>query len=208
MFLTLRRAVLVALVVALASGIYSCVGLGRFLAREDPLTRADAIFLFAGSHAERPLEAVDLYKGGYAPIIVLTRPSEEPAVELLARRGIILPTSFSLMRDVLQKLGIPDQAIVVPARIHDNTAQEAQSLRALAVARGWRRVILVSSKYHLRRVRMASTRALRGTGVKIVLRASRYDQSTPGQWWQHRSDLRQILWEVPKLIGYAVGVGE
>jgi uncharacterized SAM-binding protein YcdF (DUF218 family) len=112
------------------------------------------------------------------------------------------------MRDVLKQLDVPDDALVVPDRVHDNTAQEAETLRALAVARGWRRVILVSSKYHLRRVGMASRRALRGTGVEIVRRASRYDPATPEHWWRHRADLRQILWEAPKLIGYAVGVGE
>jgi uncharacterized SAM-binding protein YcdF (DUF218 family) len=96
----------------------------------------------------------------------------------------------------------------VPDRIHDNTAQEAESLRELAVARRWRRVILVSSKYHLHRVGMASRRALRGTNVEIVLHASRYDPATPERWWQHRSDLRQILFELPKVLGYAAGVRE
>jgi uncharacterized SAM-binding protein YcdF (DUF218 family) len=204
----LRRFLVIATLVVVAAGAYGCNQLGRFLAREDPLARADAIFIFAGSQAERPLEAAELYHAGYAPLLVLTRPQEEPAVEVLARRGIELPTRFALMRQVLQKLDVPDAVIIIPERVHDNTAQEAETLRALAVARGWRRVILVSSKYHLRRVGMASRRALRGTGVVVMLRASRYDPSVPEEWWQHRPDLRLMLWEVPKVLGYAVGVGE
>ena len=208
MVITPRRVLLAAAALLLACGTYGCVNLGSFLASEDELVRADAIFVFAGSQAERPLEAADLFQAGYAPVIVLTRPTEEPAVELLVKRGIVLPTRFSVMRQVLARLGIPDAAVVVPERLHDNTAQEAETLRALALARGWRRVILVSSKYHLRRVGMASRRALRGTSIEIVLHASRYDPATPARWWRHRSDLRQILWEVPKVIGYAAGVGE
>jgi uncharacterized SAM-binding protein YcdF (DUF218 family) len=208
MFITSRRVVYVAALTLMACSAYGCARLGPFLAREDPLVNADAIFLFAGSQAERPLEAVDLFKRGYAPLIVLTRPTEESAITLLAGRGIILPTRFSMSRDVLRKLDIPDQAIIVPDRVHDNTAQEAETLRQLAAARGWRRVILVSSKYHLRRVRMASRRALRATNVDIVVRASRYDPAQPERWWQHRSDLRQMLWELPKLLGYTLGVGE
>src|SRR5687768_4717125 len=120
MFITFRRSLLVTLIVVLClCGTYGCLTLGTFLAREDPLTKADAIFLFAGSQAERPLEAADLFNAGYAPLIVLTRPTEEPAVELLARRGIALPTRFSMMQEVLQKVGIPDTAIVVPDRVHD-----------------------------------------------------------------------------------------
>jgi uncharacterized SAM-binding protein YcdF (DUF218 family) len=192
----------------LAAGTYGCVRLGSFLAPEDPLTKADAIFMFAGTQAERPLEGADLYKAGYAPVLVLTRPTEEPAVELLSRRGIELPTRFTLMRDVLRKLEIPDAAIIVPDRVHDNTAQEAETLRMLALTHRWRRVILVSSKYHLRRVGMAARRSLRGTDVTVILRPSRYDPAMPDRWWQHRADLRLILWELPKVIGYAVGVGE
>jgi uncharacterized SAM-binding protein YcdF (DUF218 family) len=202
------RPLAIAALIVVAAGTYGCAELGQFLAREDPVSKADAIFIFAGSQAERPLEASDLYHAGYAPLLVLTRPQEEPAVELLAVRGIELPTRFGLMREVLEKLKIPDEAIIVPDRIHDNTAQEADTLRKLAVERGWRRVILVSSKYHLRRVGMASRRALRGTNVVFTLRASRYDPAVPERWWQYRSDLRQILWEVPKVLGYAAGVGE
>jgi uncharacterized SAM-binding protein YcdF (DUF218 family) len=204
----LRRIVFATTLTILATGTYGCVRLGTFLAAEDRLTKADAIFVFAGTQAERPLEGADLYKAGYAPVLVLTRPTDEPALELLARRGIELPTRFALMRDVLRRLDIPDTAIIVPDRIHDNTAQEADTLRTLAVARRWRRIILVSSKYHLRRVGMAARRSLRGTDVTVILRASRYDPATPARWWRHRADLRQILWELPKVIGYAAGVAE
>lgn len=203
-----RWILLGATLVILAAGTFGCVRLGSFLAAEDPLTKADAIFMFAGTQAERPLEGADLYRAGYAPVLVLTRPTEEAAIEFLAKRGIELPTRFSLMRDVLRKLEIPDAAIIVPSRIHDNTAQEAHTLRELALEHRWRRVILVSSKYHLRRVGMAARRALRDTDVTIVLRASRYDPSMPERWWQRRADVRTMLWELPKVISYAAGMDE
>jgi uncharacterized SAM-binding protein YcdF (DUF218 family) len=202
------RRVLVVALVALSLGSVGCYRLGGFLAPEDSLTKADAIFVFAGSRAARPLEAVDLYNAGYAPVIVLTREQEEPAMAILAERGISVPTRFAMTRDLLRQLDVPDSAVITPDRIHDNTAQEASTLAALAASRSWRRVILVSSKYHMRRVGLASRRALRGSGVEVVLRPSRYDPATPGRWWQRRSDLREMLWEVPKLIGYAVGVRE
>jgi uncharacterized SAM-binding protein YcdF (DUF218 family) len=202
------RRVLVVALVALSLGSVGCYRLGGFLAPEDSLTKADAIFVFAGSRAARPLEAVDLYNAGYAPVIVLTREQEEPAMAILAERGISVPTRFAMTRDLVRQLDVPDSAVITPDRIHDNTAQEASTLAALAASRSWRRVILVSSKYHMRRVGLASRRALRGSGVEVVLRPSRYDPATPGRWWQRRSDLREMLWEVPKLIGYAVGVRE
>lgn len=192
----------------LATSVFGCAQLGEFLAVDESPTKADAIFVFAGSKAERQLEAVDLYRAGYAPVIVLTQATEEPALAELTRRGVTLPTQFSMARDILRQLGVPEAAVIAPARVHDNTAQEAATLRELAAARGWRRVILVSSRYHMRRVGMAARRALRGLPVEVVLKASRYDPAEPPDWWRRRADIRQILWEVPKLVGYAAGVGE
>jgi hypothetical protein len=66
---------------------------------------------------------------------------------------------------------------------------------------------VVSSKYPLRRVSFALRRALRDTGIEIVLRGSRYDLALPDYWWRKRRDIRWMMSEVPKLVGYALGVG-
>lgn len=208
MSIPFRRVLLIISTLALAIGVYSCAQLGQFLAREDPLSKADAVFVFAGSTAERQVEAADLFKAGYAPIVVITRATDDDALDELARRGIVLRTQHEITMELMGKLGVPPEQTLAPPRVHDNTAQETETLRQLAETRGWRRVILVSSKYHMRRVGLSARRALRGTSVAIVLRPSRYDPATPARWWRRRPDIREILWEVPKLVGYAVGVGE
>ena len=191
----------------IAAGAWTFVGLGRFLATEHPLQKADAIFVFAGSLAERPLEAADLFREGFAPKIVVTRATIEQATLQLGKRGVRIPTQFDLNKEVLLQLGVPATALVTPTFIHDNTGEEARTLRELALEQKWRTVILVSSKYHLRRLTLAAGRALRGTDVKIVARGSRYDQSVPARWWTRRGDIRWIASEVPKLVAYALGLG-
>ena len=188
-----------------AAGAYSFAEVGNFLAREDPLQKADAVFVFAGRYVERPLEGGDLYREGYAPRIVITRDRDDMPVPALERRGIDISTHVEVTRRMLQEMGIPDEAIITPDRIHDHTSDEAETLRQLALKYQWRRVILVSSKYHLRRVALAASRAMRGTGVEILLRSTRYDNSTPGRWWTRRADIRWIASEVPKFIGYRLG---
>ena len=54
---------------------------------------------------------------------------------------------------------------------------------------------------------MACIRALRGEGVTIVMRATRYDPSTPRRWWSTRSDIRWVVTEFEKLLAYGVGMG-
>jgi uncharacterized SAM-binding protein YcdF (DUF218 family) len=201
-----RLAAAAALAVA-ALVVVAFLQLGRFVAREDPLEHADAIFVFAGTLVERPLEAVDLFQSGYAPTIVLTRAIAEEALGHVERRGVRVPSALDLTRDIVRQLGVPDSAVIVPDRIHDNTGEEAATLRSLAANHGWKRVIVVSSKYHLRRVSIACRRALRGTGVELVMHGSRYDTSTPDRWWARRSDIRWLASEVPKLVAYVLGIG-
>ena len=195
------------LALLLIVGAFIFINIGRFLAREDPLQRADAIFVFAGTLAERPLEAADLYREGYAPWIVVTRATIDQATFQLEKRGVRVPTQYDLSREVLLQLRVPRGALITPSFIHDNTGEEARTLRELALEHKWRRVILVSSKYHLRRLTLAARRALRGTTVQVLARGSRYDESVPDRWWTKRRDIRWIVSEVPKLVAYAVGFG-
>ena len=202
-----RRTVLVLVLLILAIGGYGFVHLGTFMAPQDPLRKSDAIFVFAGTLVERPLEAADLYREGYAPRIVITRAVREQAIFSLERRGVRIPTDADLNREALLGVGVPASALIEPDRIHDNTAEEVDTLRQLVAQYHWHRIILVSSQYHLRRIRFATWREFRGTDVQLLLRGSRYDPSVPGRWWMHRSDIRWILTELPKLGAYLLGLG-
>jgi uncharacterized SAM-binding protein YcdF (DUF218 family) len=178
---------------------------GRFLQHEDPLQKADAIFVLAGARVERALEAVDLYKEGWAPVIVLSGGRVEEAEVLLQQRGVAFPRESDLLRDVMVRLGVPSSAIVQPPESVDNTGQEANVLRAMVQARHWRRVIVVTSKYHTRRARFAFRRGLEHTGAEPLVRATRYDPSDPARWWRSRADLRFAGSEWLKLIFYWLG---
>jgi uncharacterized SAM-binding protein YcdF (DUF218 family) len=203
-----RRRILVTVVAALlASAAYSFIELGSFLAREDDLRTSDAIFVLSGTKMTRPLEGADLYLKGYAPVLVMTRETIEPAVRVLRARGPAMPSDVERARDAFVQLGVPPTALILPDRIHDSTAAEAITLRELATRNGWHRVIVVTSMLHLRRAGFAMRRELRGTGVEVIMRGSRYDDATPARWWTNRGDIRDIIQEVPKLVAYLVGLG-
>ena len=190
-----------------ALGTYAFVHLGTFLAREDPLSKGDAIFVLSGTQMTRALEGADLYLKGYAPRLVLSREYLEPAFAIIERRGAPLSSQVERSRDVLIRLGVPPAALILPERLHGSTADEAITLRNLAQANRWRTVIVVSSKYHLRRAGFAMRRELSGTGVQVLMRGSRYDDARPERWWMQRADLRDMLSELPKFAAYVLGLG-
>lgn len=201
-----RRILLAALLLSIAGGAWFLYYGGRFLQHDDPLQRADAILMLGGARAERCLEAYELYKAGYAPVIVLSPGRLEQAEVLLRDRGVRLPPEVDLQRDVLRQLGVPiDRTLTLPVSV-DNTAQEAEVLHDLTRARGWRRVIVVTSKYHTRRSRFGFRREFAGSGTEIIVRSSRFDPSDPAHWWRARADVRYVLEEWGKLVAYRLGL--
>jgi uncharacterized SAM-binding protein YcdF (DUF218 family) len=201
------RTLAIVLVITLAVSAYAFAHIGLYLTKEDPLRKADAIAVLAGTRMDRALEAADLYQSAYAPRIVITREQEERSFAVLAGRGIALEADEDVTFDVLQKLGVPAQAITVPRTIHDNTAQEAQTLRQLAVNNHWRTLIVVTSKYHLRRAGFALRRELKDTDAEVVMHGTRYDEVNPDRWWTSRADWRWVITEGGKLVAYELGLG-
>jgi uncharacterized SAM-binding protein YcdF (DUF218 family) len=137
-----RRTILALLALAAVAGVWLLFYGGRYLQHEDPLRKVDAIFVLAGTRAERLLEAIDLYKEGYAPLVVLSPGRPEPGEELLRTRGILFPTEVELEGDVLRQSGLPAAAVLATNGYVDNTAQEANLLRAMVRAHGWRTVMV------------------------------------------------------------------
>jgi uncharacterized SAM-binding protein YcdF (DUF218 family) len=202
----LRRGTPFAVLAVVLGGVWLWLEGGRFLQNEDPLQHADAIFVLAGTQMERPLEGVDLYKEGWAPLIVISPGRPEPAERLVQSRGVRFPSYSSLVRDAMVQLGVPAAAIVANPGSMDNTASEANLLREMVIARQWRRVIVVTSKFHVRRAGFAFRRGLAGTGATPILRASRYDPADPARWWQKRADVRFAVSEWLKLVLYRFGL--
>ncbi len=109
---------------------------------------ADAILVLAGGTGEggdpgrraedRVLRAVELYQRGLAPRIVFSSPLEAGFRET------------EVMRTLAMMRGVPAEAILLEDRPR-NTHEHAVVLGALAAGQGWRRVLLVSSPYHMRR---------------------------------------------------------
>ena len=125
-----------------------------YLFVEDPLEAASAIVVLSGAIPYRPLEAAQLYKDGWAPRIVLTRPLRTKRHYALKALGLAYPEAHEVSRQVLLKLGVPDGAIgVIEGEIHSTISEAHQVLKELAPPEGTK-LIVVTSKQHTRRARL------------------------------------------------------
>jgi uncharacterized SAM-binding protein YcdF (DUF218 family) len=202
------RAAVAAVLVAMVAAAVLLRGAGRYLVVAQALQRSDAIVVLGGTRVERWLEAVDLYREGWSPRIVLSQGRVEAAELRLRQSGIRFPSEIELVRDAMVQMQVPASAIVVLPALLDNTAEEAMAVREAAAAAGWRRLIVVTSNYHTRRTLFAFERELRGTSIETRVRATRYDLVMPDRWWTVRADFRYVVSELQKLLAYRLGLGE
>jgi uncharacterized SAM-binding protein YcdF (DUF218 family) len=199
---------LIFLAILAAACWWGFVSLGHILHHEDHLEKADVIFALGGSRVDRIAEAGDLHLEGWAPRIMLSGQISEGAEDALRKRGITIPSELEMQRTILVSMGVPPDAIEELPDEQLTTATEGAAIASLARARNWSRIIVVTSKLHTTRARLAIRRSLQGTNAQVVVRATRYDPADVDRWWANRSDLRFALFEAQRLAAYWVGLAD
>jgi uncharacterized SAM-binding protein YcdF (DUF218 family) len=176
-------------------------GAARLLIVNDPPAQADIIFLLNGDFNTRPFRAAELYKQGAAPLVVIARCEDYPAV----RAGVI-PNDTDVSLAILKKQGVPAAKIVVlpfPGGV-TSTFDEARALAQYASEEGLQRVVIVTSEFHSRRSRWIFERELAGLGVSLSMSAVPNGSYSAGNWWQNEDGLIALNNEYIKLFFYFV----
>jgi uncharacterized SAM-binding protein YcdF (DUF218 family) len=196
------RWVVLILLAGIVLGIVTVPRIGPWLIAVDPLARADAIFVTDGKTPHREMEGAMLYREGWAPRVVVTLPRSDISEELRRLSGEPTPQDHSVA--MLRRGGVPESAIVRLDRRVENTLEELHVDFDYARAHGWRRVIIVSSPYHLRRIRVI-WRSRFEREIPALLRATRYERVETTSWWRSRRSLEDAVHEVAGIAHFLIG---
>jgi uncharacterized SAM-binding protein YcdF (DUF218 family) len=172
---------------------------GQALAVEDPQRPADAIVVVAGSTPSREEAAASLFREGRAPLVVVSRQFVPPRVRRLLDMGIREHDFQGESVLALERFGVPRAAIVTLDQPVQITETERALVAAAAHERGWRRLTLVTTWMHSRRVRLIwgrqSDGAIEGDLVPVA------DECAPPEpWWRRRRCSEAILHEYLGLL--------
>lgn len=162
-----------------------------------PPQAADAIVVFAGGvgesgkagggFQERVAQAVDLYRAGYAP-------------KLIFSSGYVFTLrEAEVMKAVAVDNGVPAEAILLEEKAA-NTHQNVTYTKQLLDQHQWRRILLVSSPYHMRR----ATSTWHKLAPEVAVTPTPVPQS---QFYSHErgaslEQIRGILHEYAALANY------
>lgn len=164
---------------------------GEFWVIDEPAQPSDAIVVLGDDNyaGDRAFHAAELYREGVAHAVV--------ASGRLLRQNVSLADVID--RD-LESFGVPAGSVVKLSSRAENTREEAEEVSRLIQARGWRRVMIVTSNYHARRARFIYGRIL-PPNVNFRVSGARDSEFDPSRWWQTR--LGQKLF-VSEVLGYFV----
>ena len=162
---------------------------GPWLVCEQPIDAPDAILVLGSHEHERLPEAVRLARRWPGAMVVLTQP--------------VTPTQFNCQDcanrvRTLGAAGVPSWRVrVLQPRVR-NTFEELQAAEKWAREHQARRLLIVTSPYHTRRVSWLSRAVFRWTAVGIV--ASAVEGGVAFPWWSRRYDRRYVLYEWAAIV--------
>jgi uncharacterized SAM-binding protein YcdF (DUF218 family) len=162
---------------------------GRFLCLTQSPKQADVIIVLSGGQG-RVEKGAELYKAGYAPYLLLSN-----SKELISSSGDMLQTALDL--------GIPREVIITENKAQ-STYQNAEFTLAKMIEHNFESTIVVSSEFHMRRVKILFDRVYKKTGIEIAYVGSESGYNV-WRWWSERYSREVTFNEYAKIIGNSLG---
>ncbi|HVE11981.1 MAG TPA: ElyC/SanA/YdcF family protein [Elusimicrobiota bacterium] len=171
-----------------------------WISASDEPAPADFLVSLAGGY-HRTEYAAELVTRGLAPEAWISRPRVSEEVALLARYGVAIPREEDVNRIILLKKGVPASAIHVYGDGVPSTYSEILAFREAAHP-GGKRVLAVTSRFHVRRTRIILRRLIPGADIRVV--ATPYE-SFASPWWKDQDLARNTVLEMAKLAYFLAG---
>jgi uncharacterized SAM-binding protein YcdF (DUF218 family) len=176
---------------------------GLWLQPQDQPERSDFIIVLAGDQS-RCLKAADIYKQGFAPVIMLSNeyvPPQSRVEKIMADLGYPEPNPNVLGRRILVHLGIPKKAINLFGKGSASTTDEAEAFHSVVASRTFK-AILVTSPFQARRAKMIFDSKLPNGKFFVV---SPPDRAIDARWWRDKQSALDTGLELMKIAYFWLG---
>ena len=151
---------------------------------EDTLQKADAMVVLSGGGYDRGNEAVKIIKAGYVSKVICT--GGNPVIELKVFNIDTLESDMTAAN--LRRQGIPDSDIV-ELRNGTSTKEESQLIANYCHEHAIKKIIILSSKLHSRRVGEVFKPKLKKQNIEVIVRGAPNSQFDELKWWQDENGL-------------------
>lgn len=141
----------------------------------------------------RTERGVALWYDGYAPYIMVSGGNVYHTTNI----GV-------LMMEHARELGVSPESIIIEPKA-DSTYQNAIYTKSLMKQYGFNSAIVVSSDYHMQRVKFTYQSVFKDTDIRLIYCAAQDINYNSDRWWANNKSAMTTISEYIKFIGYAFG---
>jgi len=184
-------------------GILVLAFAGHWMRVNEPPVKADYILPLAGN-MNRMIKAAELYKQGYAPTILLSRPRQlqpEPKTDVEALMGIPDYSLEEYVNKMLTVLGAASAKVEPFGNGHASTVEEVEALKK-HFKDSTPSILVVTSPYHARRAKMIFDDLIPKYKITVTISD---DGAFKTDWWKDQESAQYLVMEFAKTAYYLLG---
>lgn len=157
----------------------------------------EALFVLSGRPFERGIAAATFWASHPTPVYVTGGLFND---NLLAA-GYPIYTECAMSREVLLNHCVPDSLIYLLCE-GTSTYEEIRLIERFCLSRGYRRIGIVSSAFHGRRIQLLARRYLAPSGIRVQFLPAKPLLFRPEAWWKSEYGFLTAFEEGLKLLFY------
>jgi uncharacterized SAM-binding protein YcdF (DUF218 family) len=174
-------------------------GIGKWLNATDEAQQTEMCFVLGGNSYERGLAATDLFKE--FPQQKFTTTGGNYPYQILCLDTTML--ECELTRHFMLSQGVPAEQVDTLSSAH-STMDESNEILSWCKANNTKHITVISSAFHMRRVRMVFEDKFNEAGIRINFHGAAPIEYTELNWWQNEEGLIMTNNELVKLFYYFI----
>lgn len=161
---------------------------------EDVLAPAEVVVVSNGSLVGGALEAGRLYHGGRVQHVVVPAWASRDVDREARRLGVPLLEPADLARAILERSGVPAEAIVILDGGVEGTNQEIVAVGAWVGSHRPASLLFLTARTHTARARWLLSHRIPAT-TRVAVGSPSTDDFSVASWWRDRTQSREVATE-------------
>lgn len=170
---------------------------GSLLIVEDEISQADVIYVLGGNAKDRGAKAAELFHSNFAKEIVCIGGNWH---DVLEEYGITTLES-EVTKKVIENRGVPSDKIRL-IKHSTSTFEEKSHILKDIQEKGYKSVIIVSDKFHTRRIDGLFRDDLEDKNIRLILIGANNSDYNESDWWKTEKGLIMLNNEYIKNVFY------
>lgn len=173
--------------------------LAEFLIVENEVNFVEYGVVLSGGAFDRGNKAAELYIEGKIAKFICTGANQSPDLKALGSDTL----ESDLTKLQMIKGGVPDSVILLLKK-GTSTLEESEAILLFAKERDLEEIVIISSKFHTRRVKQVFLNKFREQGIDVLIQGAPSSSYEELKWWENEYGLIALNNEYIKQLYYLI----